>query len=272
MCPDDGSKENEDPHGDDGAAEPGEAGATDGARTGGEAREEPAPPEPPPPSDGVSPEPPPPPPPPPAADGPVSEELLPPPPESVPPPQVGPTPTVMPSAVVTDVSPSSGPTIGGTRITLEGEHLHRESIVRVGEVLATTIGARGGRYLKVTAPPRERPGEVDITIQNPGSELTVLAKAYRYEPLPAPKIDSVAPNYAAAKGGSEITIAGKNFVPESTVLLDGAESEQTVFVDAATLEVKTPGGKSGTMVDVEVKNPDGKSDRARRAFAYDDRY
>jgi len=252
MCPDDGSTEPQDPPSDSGVAEPIAEGAPDPAP----AADEPAPPDPSP------------------ADPVVVEALPlpPPPPESVPLPQDVPRPAIVPSAVVTDVSPSEGPTVGGTGITLEGEHLHRESIVRLGDVLATTIGAAGGRQLRVTAPPHERAGAVDITIQNPGSALTVLEKAFRYEPLPAPKIDIVAPNHAAVKGGTELTITGKNFVADTQVLLDGTAVTQTVLVDATTLEVKTPPGKAGKMVDVEVKNPDGKGDRARRAFAYDERY
>ncbi len=252
MCPDDGSTEPEDPQSDGAVAGPTEDGGSDPAP----AADEPSQPAPSP-----------------AAPVVVEElPLPPPPPESVPLPQDVPRPAIVPSAVVTDVSPDAGPTVGGTRITLDGDHLHRESIVRVGDVLATTIGAAGGRQLRVTAPPHERAGTVDITIQNPGSALTVLEKAYRYEPLPAPKIDTVAPNHAAAKGGTELTITGRNFLADTQVLLDGTVASQTVFVDATTLEVKTPGGKTGKMVDVEVKNPDGKSDRARRAFAYDDRY
>jgi hypothetical protein len=200
------------------------------------------------------------------------EEAVIPPPGSVPLPQAVRAPKIVPSAKVSDVSPDHGPTIGGTRVNLDGENLYRESIVRLDDQLATTIGAVDGRQLSVTAPPHKAAGPVDISIQNPGSEVTVMAKAFRYEPLPAPKIDTVAPNRGAVGGGTELSVTGKNFVAATVVLLDGIEVDRIVLIDATALELKTPPGKTGQMVDIVVKNPDGKSDVARRAFAYDERY
>ena len=49
-------------------------------------------------------------------------------------------------------------------------------------------------------------------------------------------------------------------------------STSATIVSATTLEVKAPGGEHGKLVDVVVKNPDGKTDMARRAFMYDSRY
>jgi hypothetical protein len=56
------------------------------------------------------------------------------------------------------------------------------------------------------------------------------------------------------------------------VLLDGVEVTGTKFVDRATLELRTPPGAAGKLVDVAVRNPDGKEAVSRRAFMYDERY
>ncbi len=200
------------------------------------------------------------------------QEAVIPPPGSVPVPQMVPAPKIVPPAEISDLSPGQGPTIGGTRITLDGKNLYRESIVRIDGMLATTIGAVEGRQLSVTAPPHKAAGQVDVSIQNPGSAIAVLPKAFRYEPLPAPKIDTVAPNRGAVDGGTDLSITGKNFVSATIAVIGGTEIDQTVFIDSTALELKTPPGKAGKMVDVEVRNPDGKSDTARRAFAYDERY
>ncbi len=194
-----------------------------------------------------------------------------PPPNSVPRPQNLPAPVVRLAAEVTLVSPEQGPTIGGIKITIEGKHLYRESIVRVGGAISATIGAREPSMLSVEAPPRKTAGLVEISVQNPGAELVVLENAFRYVPLPPPKITSVAPNRAAVKGGTELTISGEGFIEDTVVTLDGAESK-VLFIDSATLELITPAGEHGTMVDVVVSNPDGKEDRAPRAFMYDERY
>jgi len=181
-------------------------------------------------------------------------------------------PTVMPVPQIAEVTPAQAPVNGGTRVTLDGKNLYRESIVRFGGVLAKTIGATGDRQLRVEAPPQPKAGVVDLSVQNPGAVLTTLPKAFRYEELAAPKITSVAPARGAVAGRTEIAVTGKNFVRGAVVLFDGKEIEKVAFVDSSTLELRTPPGTAGKMVDVVVKNPDGKQDLARRAFLYDERY
>ena len=194
-----------------------------------------------------------------------------PPPASVPRPVFTPAPRLLPMPKVSDVTPAEGPVRAETRVTLRGEHLHRESIVRFAGVIAMTVGAREPHELTVTTPPREQAGAVDVTLQNPGAPLVTLAEAFRYVALPAPKITSVAPHQGAVKGGTEISVTGQNFVAGSVVLVDGTAA-RTTFVDATTLEARTPPGKAGAMVDVAVDNPDGKRAVVKRAFAYDERY
>ncbi len=191
-----------------------------------------------------------------------------PPPDSVPVPEAPRAPKVVPSAVVEDVSPAEGPVIGGTRLTLSGQHLYRESIVRIDGVITQTIGAREPHELRVLVPSRDGDGTVDITVQNPGSPITELPGAFRYTPLPAPEIHSVAPTHAKAAGGTEITIAGAHFVEQTSVLLAGERATTVAFIDAEHLEVVVPAGKAGRFVDVAVENPDGKRDTTRRAFKY----
>ena len=182
-----------------------------------------------------------------------------------------PPPTKLPAPVIEEVEPASGFTNGGTRVTLRGDNLFRESIVRVAGSIATTIGAKEPREIQVSTPPRPAPGPVDVSVQNPGADLVVVARAFRYDALPAPTIESIAPNRVAAKGGGEITIEGSGFVEGAVALLDGVPADARV-VDAEHIDVTTPGGKDGTMVDVVVRNPDGKQALEVRAFAYDARY
>jgi hypothetical protein len=201
-------------------------------------------------------------------ESPYSTRLDIPPPHSVPVPMPAPVPTVRPKAEVTDVSPDSGPTLGGTGVTLHGKHLYRVSIVRFGGELAQTIGAREPTEVKVLAPAAKSAGPVDVSVQNPSAEETTIPKAYTYKALPAPKISSVAPTYADAAGGTEISVIGKNFIAETKVLIGKEPAKKVVFIDATTLEVVLPGGDSGAMMDVAVENPDGKRDTVKRAFKY----
>jgi IPT/TIG domain len=208
---------------------------------------------------------------PPDDGSPISDFPLEPPPASVPRPQYLPPPTTKPLPVVSQIEPDSGLTLGGTKLVLRGENLFRESIVRVGGSLATTVGAVEPREIHVSTPSRPAPGTVDITVQNPGADLVVVERAFRYVPLPSPTIQSVVPNRVAAKGGAEISLEGSGFVAETVVLLDGVEAKAKL-VSSTSLEVTTPGGNDGRMVDVTVRNPDGKQEVEVRAFVYDARY
>lgn len=203
----------------------------------------------------------------------LADEIDLPPPASVPPPRQAPVPTILPAAEISHVTPAEGFTSGNERVTLEGEHLHRESIVRFDGVLASTIGAGvRGRQLSVLTPPRQSPGLVNVSVQNPGARITVAEKAFRYLTLPAPEVISVAPTRGGVTGGTEVSITGKSFVVDSLVIIDGKEHDDFVFIDTTTIEVRMPPGKHGRMVDVGVRNPGGKESVVRRAFMYDERY
>jgi hypothetical protein len=195
-----------------------------------------------------------------------------PPPESVPRPRSPAPPKVYPTPRLDDVDPAEGPVLGGTKLTLSGDGLLRLTIVRIGGVIAQTVGAREPSELRVLTPPVDLPGPVDVSVENPLCEPAVKAAGFRYVALPPPRITSIAPDHVAARGGAEIAIEGSGFVAASEVLLDGVPAARVRFVSATTLEVKTPGGESGKLVDVTVKNPDGKTAVQRRAFMYDDRY
>jgi hypothetical protein len=208
----------------------------------------------------------------PADEEPFSDDIDLPPPTSVPVPAPYTPPRVVPPALVEEVSPAEGTILGDTRVTLTGQHLYRESIVRIDGQIARTVGATEPREIRVVTPPRKTAGVVDLSVQNPNSEVVTVEKAFRYLPLAPPKISSIAPDHVRAKGGGEITILGEGFVKTTVVLLDGVEAPKVTHVDATTLDVTTPAGKHGKAVDVTVRNPDGKQDVARRAFMYDERF
>lgn len=219
----------------------------------------------------MRPPPPPPPPPPPLDPGLFADADLPP-PESVPRPRAPESVRAYPPPRLDDIEPAEGSILGGTKLTLSGDGLFRLSIVRIDGVIAQTIGAREPSELRVLTPPRGKGGAVDVSVENPLGQQVVKVGGFRYTPLAAPKITVVAPDRVAAKGGAEISIEGTGFVSSTVVLLDGVAATTVRFVSSTSLEVKTPGGANGKLIDVQVKNPDGQTDQVRRAFVYDERY
>jgi hypothetical protein len=173
---------------------------------------------------------------------------------------------------VDDIAPEEGSMLGDTKLVLRGSHLLRETIVRVDGVLCTTVGAREPSELEVRTPPGTRAGAVDVSVLNPGCHEVTVKGGFRYLPLPAPSIEVVAPAHVPTKGGAELSIVGKHFVHSTEVHIDGKPMSAVRIVDATTIHLDTPAGDDGRVVDVEVRNPDGQSALAKRAFMYDARY
>ena len=178
-----------------------------------------------------------------------------------------------PAPEITGITPTSGPTTGGTRVILEGKNFTRECrrLHRPRAPQGHRVQERDrDRHRHARA--RKQAGVVDVEVAVPGAPKAVMKNGFRYDAVPAPVITSVSPNAGGVGGGTEMTISGKNFLKETVVLVDGKAPRAVKLVDSATLELKTPAGEAGKMVDVIVRNPDGKEAVQKRAFLYDPRY
>jgi len=121
------------------------------------------------------------------------------------------------------------------------------------------------------SPKASAAGLVDLVVGSSIVGLTISKAAFRYDTIPAPVLSSVAPNRGTTNGGTELGLEGKNFA-EGCVVLVGGKPAKTRRVSGSILEVFTPPGDDGQLVDVAVKNPDGQQAVQKRAFQYDARY
>jgi hypothetical protein len=177
-----------------------------------------------------------------------------------------------PAPEIAGVAPAFGPTTGGTRVVIEGKNFTREATVYVGREYPKDLAFKSATELHVVTAARKQAGVVDVEVSVPGAPRAVMKNGFRYDAVPAPVITSVSPNAGTPGGGTEMTISGKNFSKETAVLVDGKAPKTVKLVDASTLELKTPPGDAGKMVDVVVRNSDGKEAVQKRAFLYDPRY
>ena len=177
-----------------------------------------------------------------------------------------------PAPAITSVSPPSGPTTGATRLVIEGQNFTKDCLVYVGREYPKDLLIKSATEIQVVTMPRKTPGVVDVEVAAPGLPRAVAKNAFRYDAVPAPIITSISPNVGAVAGGTEMTIEGKNFRKDTVVLIDGKPPRTVKFIDDKTLEFKTPPGDANKMVDVIVRNLDGKEAVQKRAFMYDPRY
>jgi hypothetical protein len=178
----------------------------------------------------------------------------------------------LPAPTISGITPVNGPSIGGTRVVIEGTNFNASCTVYVGREYPRDMIYKSPTEIHIVTAPRKAAGVVDVEVAGPGVPKAVMKNGFRYDAVPAPTISSVSPNRGGTSGGTELSIAGQNFLKETVVLVDGKPVAKVKFIDKGNLELKMPGGVDGKMVDVTVRNPDGKEAVQKRAFLYDARY
>ena len=79
----------------------------------------------------------------------------------------------LPVPTVTDVSPSSGPSTGGTAVTITGTNFSAVSAVNFGATPAATYTVQNGTSITATAPASTvGAGTVDVTVTTEGTSAT----------------------------------------------------------------------------------------------------
>ncbi|RQX19535.1 hypothetical protein DDE19_03815 [Micromonospora ureilytica] len=150
-------------------------------------------------------------------------------------------------ADVTGLTPTSGPTSGGTTVTITGTGLTGATGVNFGNTPGTNLVVDpSGTSLTVVTPPG-LPGPVDVTVQLPGDDV-VEPDGFAYRVAP-PVIDELTPGQGPTGGGTTVTVGGSGFVPGRTVVtICGqtiAASLVTVASDGRSLTFRTPACAAG---------------------------
>lgn len=122
----------------------------------------------------------------------------------------------LPVPTVTRVTPSSGPTRGGTRVTIRGTAFIEPVEVFFGAEAAPTPTVLDEQTLAATAPPGAL-GPVTLRVVTGGGAAELpLAFTYTREL----RLDSVSPARIPDEGGLAVVLRGTGFTPETVVLFD----------------------------------------------------
>jgi hypothetical protein len=166
------------------------------------------------------------------------------------------------------VSPTSGPTSGGTVLTITGSNFVSGATVRIGGVNATSVTFVSATQLVATTPPGTTGGK-SVQIINPGGLTASRNNAFWYTTSSSaqPAITGVSPSSGPTSGGTVLTITGSNFVSGATVSVGGTSATGVTFVSATQLRATTPSGAAGAKA-VQVVNPGGLSATMSSGFSY----
>ena len=151
------------------------------------------------------------------------------------------------------VSPSHGPTAGGTLVTITGTGFTGVTAVNFGATPATGFTVVNNSTIKAFSPPGTT-GTVDVTVTSPsGTSATSSADEFIY----GPAVSGISPAAGPLGGGTLVTITGVGFTGATAVRFGSNLGTIVDVVSDTTITANSPPG-TGT-VDVTVTTPDGKS-------------
>ncbi|MGE4254461.1 MAG: IPT/TIG domain-containing protein [Xanthobacteraceae bacterium] len=160
---------------------------------------------------------------------------------------------VAPPPTITLLNPSSGPTLGGTTVTITGSNLSGATSVMFGGTAATSLTVVNDTTITATTPAHAA-GTVDVAITTPGGTMTGTG-LFTYV-TPAPTVTAINPISGTTAGGTEVVITGTNLTGASAVTFGGVPATSFTVVNATTVNATTPAHAAGAVA-VVVTTPGG---------------
>ncbi|MGH9790273.1 MAG: beta strand repeat-containing protein, partial [Candidatus Acidiferrales bacterium] len=166
---------------------------------------------------------------------------------------------------ISSISPVSGPLAGGTTVVIAGTNFATGATVSFGGVPASSVTVTSSTQIQTVSPAGAAAGAVDVRVTNPDLSVAVRSNGFTY--VPAPLVQSIAPNSGTTAGGTFVTISGMNFQPGAMVLFGATAATNVVVTSGTTIIANTPAGAAGA-VNVSVRNPDQQVGMLNNGFTY----
>ena len=167
------------------------------------------------------------------------------------------------------VTPSSGPTTGGTNITITGTFFRTGATVRVGSNACQSVTVQTGGTAITCTTPTGSSGPVVVTVTNPDGQTGVLNNAFTYlAPVPPPTVTGVSPAFGPVTGGTQVTILGTNFQAGASVRFGTVNAVAANVISPSAIVVTIPGQTAPGSLNVTVTNPDSQFATLANGFSY----
>ncbi len=153
------------------------------------------------------------------------------------------------------LSPAAGDPLGGTAVTLTGEHLPDDGslVVTFGGAAATVVSVTAPGGAQVLTPPGTPDTTVDVAVSGSNGD-DLLVGAYRYEEVPPPVLAAVAPTEGLFHSPTAVTLTGADFssLYPVTVTVGGLPATDVVRVSDTVVTATFPPNAQGATGDVVV--------------------
>jgi hypothetical protein len=177
-------------------------------------------------------------------------------------------PTGPRAPTVTGISPSSGPTSGGTAVTITGTGLSAipgGTTVAFAEAGAVAVSCSSTTKCTATSPAGSA-GTVDVVVATAGGTSKTSA-ADRFTYLAAPAVTSIAPDAGPTKGGTTVTIRGSNFSGAVSAWFGARPAKAVRAVSPSEIIATSPPGSGVVHVTVSATGGTSKKSPGDR-FSY----
>ncbi|WP_221937628.1 putative Ig domain-containing protein [Janthinobacterium sp. KBS0711] len=160
-----------------------------------------------------------------------------------------------PPPTITGVTPASGPSTGGTAVTITGTGFTGVTALKFGANNGVAVTVVNATTMTATSPAGSA-GTVNVTVTaSGGTSATGAANQFTY--IPAPTVTGISPTAGPTVGGTNVTITGTGFTGATAVTF-GATAATGFTVNSATQITATAPAGTGT-VDVRVTTTGGTS-------------
>lgn len=140
------------------------------------------------------------------------------------------------------ISPASGPTAGGTSVSLTGTDFTGATAVTIGGTAATGVTVNSATSITATTP-AHAPGTVDVVVTTPGGTAT-LTNAFSYAAPTPPVANAVSAAVAANSTNNAITLSITGGTPTSVAVATQA-AHGTAIASGASIVYSPASGYYG---------------------------
>ena len=172
--------------------------------------------------------------------------------------------TYVAAPTVSGLSPTSGPSAGGTQVTITGTGFTGATALEFGTTAAASYTVSSSTQIVATTPAGS--GTVDTTVTSTGG-MSLTSPADHFTYVGPPTVTSVDPGQGPTSGGTTVTITGTNLTGATAVEFGATPVGSFNVLGGDQIDVVSPPG-TGT-VDVRVTTPFGTNAAGQAdTFAY----
>ena len=161
-----------------------------------------------------------------------------------------------PAPTVSGISPTAGPLVGGTTVTISGTNLSGATGVKFGGATAS-FTVNSDTQIAATAPAAGSAGSVAITVTTAGG-TSATSSADQFTYVAAPTVSGISPQAGPFAGGTTVTISGSGFSGATAVDFGTSRAASFAVVSDTQVTATSPAGAMG-VIDVSVTAAGGTS-------------